>query len=182
MFPPVVTSTVGPCRPEGSAGSGPSGRAGRRPPSSGATADRPRDFGSLPLLAAAFATLYCEVEAGCRPRRHLTSLATPMLMARLDAAAISPCSPATVARVLVVGVDSRAAEAVVVVRNGGRYTALALRLLRTSHGWRIDDVARPEVGCLPRPSFPMPADDEDDSFAVVDAAVAAGLPQPACGG
>ncbi len=178
MTPPVVATTVDRRRPEGAAGSGPSGRAGRRPLSAGATADRPRDGGSLPLLAAAFATLYCEVEAGYRPRRHLTSLATPMLVARLGAAAIRPCSPATVARVLVVPVDARTAEAVVVVRGAGRYTALALRLLRTRQGWRVDDVARPEAGCLPPPPFPVPADDDEDSFAAVDA----GLPQPVCGG
>ncbi|MBA2730968.1 MAG: hypothetical protein H0U48_09500 [Euzebyaceae bacterium] len=164
-------------RPDGAAGPGPSGGAGRRPPSLGPTPAGPRGRQSLPLLAAAFATLYCEFEAGRRPRRHLTSMATPLLVARLAAASVRPSTPATVARVLVVPVESDTAEAVVVVRRGERYTALALRLVRTGDGWRIDDVARPELGGLPPPPFPMPAD-EEDGFA----AVAAGLPQLACDG
>jgi hypothetical protein len=163
--------------PDGSAGPGPSGGAGRRPPSLGATAAGPRGRQSLSLLAAAFATLYCEVDAGRRPRRHLTSMATPLLMARLAAAPVRPSTPATVARVLVVPVAAGTAEAVVVVRRGQRYTALALRLLRTGDGWRIDDVARPERGRLPPTPFPLP-DDEDESFAALDP----GLPQLACGG
>src|SRR5690606_27135368 len=62
--------------PAGPAGTGP----GRCPQPSSTWRSRPR---AVADLARAFAELFCEVEAGLRPRAHLEAVMTPLLAARL---------------------------------------------------------------------------------------------------
>jgi hypothetical protein len=120
----------------------------------------------LARLALGFAELFCEVEAGRRPRRHLEPVMTPRLYARLAPYWVRPGAPATVLRLHGQMAAADRLEAVVVLGRGERAAALVLRFVRTDGGWRVDEAGRPEDGVLPEPSFPLPVD-EPDSFDLV---------------
>lgn len=155
----------------GVAGSAPAGGAGRRPANE--HPGRRPTAGSLRDLAARFAVLFLEVEAGHRPRRQLAPLMTPLLYARVSEVWVRAGAPGTVTSVRGDAAGSDRYEAVAVVRRGQRFGALAFQLRRTASGWRVDDLIRPEDGRLPAPPYPVPID-EPDSFDVpaTDAAVA----------
>ncbi len=136
----------------------PAAPAAARRPAGRASARRldPRE-----ALAAGFAALFCEVQAGVRPRRLLRPFVTPLLQARLSYLRVHAGVPATVLGVAGSAVGPGIYEAVALVRRDGRCGAVALRLIRTPAGWRVDDVARPEDGPLPELRFPTDSDDFD---------------------
>lgn len=116
----------------------------------------------LTRMARAFAVLFCEAEAGARPRRHVQRLMTPLLVARLTDVWLKP----TVRVPQVLRVHGRRSapgiyDAVALLDRGSRITALSFRIRRTSHGWRVDDLVRPEDGPLPEPAYPVPQDEPD---------------------
>lgn len=121
----------------------------------------------LARMARAFAVLFCEAEAGARPRRHVQRLMTPLLVARLTDVWLRP--DARVPQVLRVHGRRSAPgmyDVVALVDRGDRITALAFRIRRTGDGWRVDDLVRPEDGPLPEPAYPVP-NDEPDVFDLV---------------
>jgi hypothetical protein len=130
------------------AGRAPRGRADVRPVARRRlAAPDPRD-----VLAARFATLFCEVEAGQRPRRHLRPLMSPLLYAKLADVWVRGGEPGVVIAVRGHALSSTVYEAVVVVRRGAHCGAIALRLTQHESAWRVDEVARPEDGPLPMPA------------------------------
>lgn len=150
----------------GPAGSRPEGAAGVRP--------RTRATGRTDhcaVLAARFAALFCEVEAGRRPRRHLAPVMAPLLYARVVDSWIRGGEPGVVIRVGGGAVTPHVYEAVAVVRRGERIGAIAIRLVHRRSGWRVEDLARPEDGPLPPSPYPI-LDEEDDRLdsATFDAA------------
>lgn len=124
----------------GPAGPGPAGPAGRAPAPPATAAD---DLHLLALVRR-FAVLYLEVEVGRRMGRQLAGLATPRLAARL---AELPRGSAVGGRVATIA-GTRSApdrfDAVVVVRRGTRYGALAVRLVPLRGQWRVDQAGCPE--------------------------------------
>lgn len=142
----------------GRPGTGPAGPAGRRP-----SPARGRGCEGLLRSVEAFAVLFLEVEAGWRPRGQLAPLMTPMLYARLDGIWVRGGPLGEVIDVHGAPVSAARWEAVAVVRRGARCGALAMALLRTCHGWRVTDVARPEDGPLPAPPYPVPDDSDEDA-------------------
>ncbi|QBI19190.1 hypothetical protein ER308_06315 [Egibacter rhizosphaerae] len=113
-------------------------------------------------MARAFAHLYLEVERGARPHRQLQRLLCPVLYARLPEVWVRPHAPPPQLRT-VTGCRTAPGsfEAVATVTRGHRVGALAFRLRRTSAGWRVDELCRPEHGPLPDPPFPVPVDEPD---------------------
>ncbi len=149
--------------PTAQAGTGPAGSAGRRPRPPSTTANGRCD---LPGMARAFAQLFCEVEAGRRPRRQLRHLLSPLLYARLSMVWVRAGAGAQLLGVHGTLINSCSYEVVALVRRGRRVGALAFKLGRTAVGWRVTEIARPEDGPLPDPPFPLPRD-EPDIFDVV---------------
>lgn len=147
----------------GGAGAHPAGPAGTRPRSrsdAAAPASPPR----VATLARGFVSLFLEVESGRRPRAQLAPLMTPMLYARLSEVWVRGGCPGSVLSVRVTGEGPSGVDLVALVRRGARCGAVSLRLVRSSRGWLVDDVALPEHGPLPLPAYPVPIDepDEDD--------------------
>lgn len=163
---PVPTGPAG-ARPSGPAGirptggAGPHPRLGSAPSSAQTTAHRRR-------LAAAFVQLFLEVEAGCRPSRHLAALLSPMLYARLSRVWHRGGAPGRVVSVSVLGGAADSFDAIAVVRRGARSGAVSLRLVQGNGRWRICELARPEDGALPGPDHRVPLDEEvtDDDDAI----------------
>lgn len=182
---PAVPAPASPPRPAptGPAGARPAGPAGVRP--TGAAGVRPRasaaDRGAAPSaayrkhLATAFVDLFLEVEAGCRPPRHLAPLLAPMLYARLCRVWYRGGQPGRVVSVSVIGTEPDAFDAVAVVRRGARSGAVSLRLTRTAGRWRVAELARPEDGPLPGPAYRVALDaDQDDDDAEIPAVILRG--------
>ena len=149
---------------------GPAGPAGRRP--AGRATDTSRPPRRLPdprvvgaALATQFAALFCEVEAGLRPRRHLEALMSPLLFARVGQAWVRGGTLGVVMRVHGDAITPTVYEGVAVVRRGDRVGALALRLVNRNGRWRVEDLARPEDGPLPPAPFPVSDSDDDDLLA-----------------
>lgn len=151
----------------GGAGAHPAGPAGTRPRS---RTDAPDTAPAqrLATLARGFVSLFLEVESGRRPRAQLAALMTPMLYARLSEVWVRGGSPGSVLSVQVAGEGPAGVDMVALVRRGARCGAVALRLVRSSRGWLVDDVALPEHGPLPLPSYPVQVDEpQDDDLAVI---------------
>ena len=146
-----------------SASVAPTGPAGRRPPG------RPAPPPALPArrrppeqLAAAFARLFLEVEAGQRPCRHLACLMDPLLWRRL-VPVWARSGPAGVLLTLFgLPPQDGVYDAVALIRRGPRVGALCLRLAHGSSGWRVTEAARPEDGVLPDPERDLT--DEEGEF------------------
>lgn len=117
-------------------------------------------------LAVAFVQLFCEVEAGRRPRATVAPLMTERLAAQLapfwvrDGAMRRPGA----ARGAFSAPDVY--EAVVVTHGRDRRGAVAVRLERRVGGWRVTEAGRPEDGPLPEP-VTVPAEVEPCAFALV---------------
>jgi hypothetical protein len=156
-------------RPSGPAGTGPAGSAGRRPPAR-PRAQHARVSGSAPeglaRLAFGFAELFCEVEAGRRPRPQLEPLLTPWLYARLAPYWVRPGVPARVVRLHAQMTGADTLEAVAILQRSHRVSALVLRLAHRGERWTIEEAGRPEDGVLPQPTVPPPTY-EPDSFDLV---------------
>jgi hypothetical protein len=153
-------------RPAGPAGTRPSGPTGTRPPGQpGISAATPPRTDPREAWVRGFAMLFCEVEAGCRQRRQLWGLMSPLLFARLADCWVRGGPTGVVLRVHGMEVTPQVYEAVVVVRRGVRVGALAVRLVRRRGRWQVEDIARPEDGPLPPAPFPV-GDDEDDDVLV----------------
>jgi hypothetical protein len=146
--------------PAGRPGTAPTGPAGVGPARGRRVARSPRD------LAAGFVTLFLEVEAGLRPRSHLTPLMCPLLVARMEGRWCRPGPQGRLVRLAGSPPAAGAYEAVAVVRRGERYGAIGLRLVLRQVGWRVEDLARPELGPLPAAPYPVALEEgsgqEDD--------------------
>ena len=160
---PLPASTPQRGRPTaGAAGTHPAGPAGTRPRHrADALVQTPRQ--RLETMARGFVALFCEVEAGRRPRGQLAALMTPMLYARLGPVWVRRGQVGTVLTARVAASGPASAEIVAIVRRGARCGAVGLRLVRSSSGWLVDDIALPEHGPLPLPAYPVPTDVEDES-------------------
>jgi hypothetical protein len=117
----------------------------------------PDDDDSLAALATGLARLFCEVEAGLRPRRHLEALMDPWLVARLADHLVRPGPPRRVVRVRGMLVAAGRYEATVALDGRGQVGALAVRIERRGAGWCVVDLGRPEDGQLPQPAVFLPA-------------------------
>jgi len=150
----------------------PSGPAGRRPPGIPAgrkplPGRRPRlSDTDLLVMAASFATLFLEVEAGQRPREHLASVMSARLWMRLAPIWIHPGPRGTV-RAIQGNRGDGVYDAVAVVQRGPRMAALSLRLTHTPAGWLVEEAARPEDGCLPDPPALVLAEEDHPLFHLV---------------
>jgi hypothetical protein len=151
-----------PARPAGPPGTAPVGPAGRGP----GRRSRQRPSRDVRDLARYATRLFCEVEAGWRPRQQLRALATSELYARLWSLPIRPGPPATVVRTWGTSTTVDCYEAVSLVRRPKRFSAIALQLVRRRSVWRVAEIARPEEGPLPPPPFPV-TDGVRDSFDLV---------------
>jgi hypothetical protein len=102
-------------------------------------------------LAGLLARAWLEVRARRRPLTQLSPLVAPAVLRRL-AVQIAPADqarcigPARVRRVTVSQPTEVACEAVVLVDQGERTTAIAVRLERHHGRWRAVDLAAPEAG------------------------------------
>ena len=136
--PSAAAAANGPAT--GPAGPGPGGPAGRAP----ATPAALTDDVLLLALVRRFAALYLEVEAGRRVGRQLAGFVTPRLAGRL--AGLQPSSAVGGQVATIAGTRSAPDrfDAVVVVRRGGRYGALAVRLVHLRGEWRVDQAGCPE--------------------------------------
>lgn len=132
-----------PARPRASAGTGPSGPAGRRPPPR-RPSERAAGADQLRRLAAGFVQAFLEVECGLRPRGQLEPVLCPLLADRLFPVWVRQGALGRVLRTYGVRVTPGRYEAVVLVRRGPRVGALVVALARTERGWRVVDAARPE--------------------------------------
>ena len=148
-------------RPAGPAGTAPVGAAGTHPrmrrtvPTATTTAHRKR-------LATAFVELFLEVEAGCRPARHLAPLLAPMLYARLTRVWYRGGRPGRVVSVSVIGEETDAFDVIAVVQRGARSGAVSLRIAAGAGRWRIEELARPEDGALPGPAYRVALNDDGE--------------------
>jgi hypothetical protein len=143
----------------GAAGARPSGPAGSRPRQRAPRTSAPPR--SLRELAAGFAAVYLEVESGRRKPVQAAKVMDRKLYAQLERIWIRPGEPGRVVSVTGHLVSRDAYEAVAVVRRGGRFGSLALRLARKGTGWVVVDASRPEDGPLPEPVVPIPVDEHD---------------------
>lgn len=102
-------------------------------------------------LAGLLARTWLEVRARRRPLAQLRPLLSPAVRQRLTTQ-VAPLDdararqPARVRRVVATTPCSHACEAVVVVAQGGRTTAIAIRLERHRGRWRAVELAAPEAG------------------------------------
>lgn len=151
----------------GPAGAHPAGPAGKGPRN---RADAPQPTLRVPVatLARGFVALFLEVESGRRPRAQLEPLMTPMLYARLSGVWVRGGVPGSVLSVRVASAGPACVDVVALVRRGPRCGAVALRLMRSPRGWVVDDVALPEHGPLPLPTYPVPNEpDEEDEGVLI---------------
>ena len=128
-------------------------------------------------LAGLLARAWLEVRARRRPLGQLAPHVAPAVLRRL-AVQIAPAGddtaaqPARVRRVTAARPSATACEAVVVVEQGERTTAIAVRLERHRGAWRATELAAPEAG-LPAlrtascPSTRPPPDAFDEVLAEV---------------
>lgn len=120
-----------------------------------------RPLGDDPIrVSALLVAAWSEVRLGQRPFGQLTPLLSPAARRRL-APQVPPRSPAARQRVQVHKVIARrprpdACEAVVLVRRGGRITAIAVRLERHLGRWRAVELTAPESGLTPLPTASLP--------------------------
>lgn len=167
-------ATSGPARGPGRGAGGGGSRApvagpDPRPRSGPGRALQAQQDANATRLAAAFAHAFCEVEAGRRSPKQLEQALTPVLYARLARTWVrtgARVGVPSVGRLRVVLTAPGRYEVVAVIRRGARCGALAFRLVQTPHGWRVDDLTRPEDGPLPAPAYPVPSD-EPDAFDLV---------------
>lgn len=102
-------------------------------------------------LAGLLARGWLEVRARRRPLRQLAPHLAPAVLRRLEAQVAPPgdraaAQPARVRRITATRPSQTACEAVVVVEQGGRTTAIAVRLERHRGAWRAVELAAPESG------------------------------------
>ena len=132
-----------------------------RPPATNRHPDQPR--GPDPArLAGLLAQAWLEVRDGRRPLRQLTPLVAPSvqrrLLAQMPAAPLAPRSPrARVRRVISTHPSRNACEAVVLIEQGPRTTAIAVRLERHRGVWRVVELTAPETGFRPLTTASLPA-------------------------
>lgn len=117
----------------------------------------------VPRMARAFATLFLEVEAGLRPRRHVQPLLCPVVYARLSEVWVRPgmAGPGRLLSVEGTWWAPGRYDVVALVERPDRVTALAFCLRRGAGGWRVEDLIRPEDGPLPDPPYPVPRGEPD---------------------
>lgn len=126
----------------------------RRPASAPAGGTRP----DPQRLAALLTRTWLEVRSGRRPLAQLAPLLTPALHRRL--ASQIPRPPLAgggmvrVRRTVVSQPAEGACEASVVVEQGGRVTAFAVRLERYHGAWRVVELTAPELGLRPLSTAP----------------------------
>lgn len=98
----------------------------------------------------AFVTLYLEVEVGLRPARHIR----PLMAVDLQPLVGNCGRQGPMPDVLAVRLQSRrgACEAVVLLQEQDRVSALAIAVRREEQGWRVAEVRRPD-----QPPRPVPA-------------------------
>ena len=167
---PLPSGPAGP-RPGGPAGARPAGAAGTHPRGRASARTDLGAVGHRRHLVTAFVQLFLEVEAGCRPPRHLAPLLAPMLYARLTRVWYRGGRPGRVVSVSIIGSGPDAFDAVAVVRRGARCGAVSLRVALGAGGWRVQELARPEDGELPGPAYRValdePTADDDAEIPVV---------------
>lgn len=97
----------------------------------------------------AFVMLYLEVEVGLRPARHLR----PLMALELQPVVGNCGRQGPMPEVLGVRLQSRrgACEAVVLLQEQDRVSALAIAVRREEMGWRVAEVRRPDEP--PRPAL-----------------------------
>jgi hypothetical protein len=109
-------------------------------------------------FVAAVARAFLEIEAGLRPLSQLTPLLCPALDLRLAPTIHRNDSPLpsgdAVVSVRCQRLPDDRIDAAVVVRRGGRFGVLAMRVERHQGAWRIVELARPEDG-RPPPDGPV---------------------------
>lgn len=102
-------------------------------------------------LAGLLARAWLEVRARRRPLAQLAPLLAPAVLRRL-AVQVAPADddaarcPARVRSVIAREPSASACEAVVVVDQGKRTSAIAVRLERHRGSWRVVELAAPEAG------------------------------------
>lgn len=112
-------------------------------------------------IAALLVAAWMEVRSGERPFSQLTPMLSPATQRRL-AAQLPPRASGGGRRVRVHKVIASrphpdACEAVVLVRRGGRITAIAVRLERHLGRWRAVELTAPESGLTALPTASLPA-------------------------
>jgi hypothetical protein len=112
-------------------------------------------------LAGLLVRVWLEVRAGRRPIAQLAPLVAPAARRRLAAQLTRPVGVAVTARVRTVrtfapGPD--AWEACVLVDQGGRTTAVAVRLERHRGAWRAVELTAPEAGLPALPTASLGAE------------------------
>jgi hypothetical protein len=134
------------------------------PPTRPSAAARPvagRPPGPDPVrLATLLVRTWLEVRAGRRPLDQLSPLVTPAVQRRL-ATMIARRRPSAAAgrvhKVRVTRPSRSACEAcVTVVDEGGRTTAVAVRLERHLGAWRVTELMTPEAGLPPLSTSSLP--------------------------
>ena len=113
-------------------------------------------------LAGVLARAWLEVREGRRPLRQLAPLVAPSVQRRLLAQMPTnpppPRSPrARVRRVVATTPSRNACEAVVLIEQGARTTAIAVRLERHRGAWRVVELTAPETGFRPLTTASLPA-------------------------
>lgn len=161
-------------RPAGPAGIRPAGGAGSHPGRGRGEPDALSTMAHRRRLATAFVELFLEVEAGCRPSRHLAPLLAPMLYARLTRVWYRGGRPGQVISVSVIGDGPDGFDAIAVVRRGARSGAVSLRVARSGDRWRVAELARPEDGALPAPAYPVVLNDGEDDDAEIPTVILRG--------
>lgn len=122
----------------------------------GATAPDPTDLARLLTL------VWFEVQVGRRPFAQLAPLVAPALrrrlLSQLPRRRRPSGAPATrIRRIVTTSPSERAHEVCVLVEQGGRVTAIAVRLERHRGVWRAVELTAPEAGLAPlaTPSEPL---------------------------
>lgn len=113
-------------------------------------------------LAGLLARAWLEVREGRRPLRQLAPLVAPSvqrrLLAQMPTVPPPPRSPrARVRRVVATTPSRNACEAVVLIEQGARTTAIAVRLERHRGAWRVVELTAPETGFRPLTTASLPA-------------------------
>lgn len=94
-------------------------------------------------IATALIRLLLDVEAGLRPRSHLTALLPDHVRHGLQEQ-VGRGWPSAVLSARAVAVDGNGTDLVVLVRRGRRVGAFSVRLVRHPGGWRVAALGRPE--------------------------------------
>ncbi len=106
--------------------------------------------GGIALLHA-FARLFCEIEAGRRPPRHLRQLMCPLLYARLRPVWVRGGEVRRVIRIVACRTVPTRVDATILLRSDSRVGALAVAVTRRGDRWVVVEAARPEDGPLQLP-------------------------------